>query len=344
MNSRHYSVLVVDDQPDNIDILVDTLGSEYRIRAATSGEQALRLVGKAPPDLILLDIMMPVMDGFEVCRKLKQDYTTRHIPVIFVTAMISADDERKGLDLGAVDYITKPISPSVVRARVATHLALYDQNRELDRKVLQQTSALNEARLQLVHRLGRAAEFKDYETGMHVVRMSKYAHLLALEAGMSETDADTLLHAAPMHDIGKIGIPDHILQKAGRLDEEEWKIMKTHCEIGAEIIGDDDGELLGMARVIALSHHEKWDGSGYPAGLAGEQIPLVGRIVAIADVFDALTTSRPYKKAWSIGEAFEHLQKGAGQHFDPDLVPLFIGLEDSLIEIHQRYRDREDRS
>lgn len=335
-------VLVVDDTPENIELLVNILREDYRVKVAINGEQALKIIRAAPPDLILLDVMMPGIDGFEVCRRLKADFTTRSIPVIFITAMISVEDELKGLELGANDYITKPISPPIVMARVRTHLALYNQNRELDRKIFEKTRELQQTRLEVVRRLGRAAEYKDNETGLHVIRMSLFARMLALKAGMSEADADTLMHAAPMHDIGKIGIPDSILQKPGKLDPDEWEIMKTHAVIGAEIIGDDASALMQMARQVAISHHERWDGTGYPHGLAGEHIPRIGRIVAIADVFDALTSERPYKRAWSIEAAFEHLEKGAGAHFDPVLVPLFLEMRDEIDEIRAKYAEVPD--
>lgn len=333
------TILVVDDTPENIDVLVGILGEDYQVRAARGGEQALKLVHKAPPDLILLDIMMPEVDGFEVCRRLKEDFTTRHIPIIFVTAKIELKDELAGLNLGAVDYITKPVSPPIVRARVRTHLALYDQNRELERQVRARTAELHETRLKIIQRLGRAAEYKDNETGTHVIRMSHYSKILGLAAGMSEAEAETLMNAAPMHDIGKIGIPDHILRKRGRLDDDEWEVMRTHPEIGGEIIGDDDSELLAMAKAIALTHHEKWNGSGYPLGLVGEQIPRVSRIVAIADVFDALTSPRPYKRAWSIEDASAMLREGAGVHFDPQLVTLFLDHLPEVLEIKKRFAE-----
>jgi len=340
MSDHKASVLVVDDTSENIDLLVEILKGEYTVRAAINGEQGLKIARLAKaPDLILLDIMMPGIDGFEVCRRLKQDPTTSHIPIIFVTAKITTSDEIMGFSLGAVDYITKPISPPVVLARVRTHLALYDQNRELDRKVRQQTQDIHDTRLKIIHRLGRAAEFKDDNTGLHVIRMSHYARVLGIAAGMSETMADMLLDAAPMHDIGKIGIPDAILQKPGRLDEQEWAIMQTHAQMGEEIIGKDDSELLTMARIVAISHHERWDGSGYPNALAGEDIPMVGRIVAIADVFDALTSVRPYKDSWSVDDAVAYLQQQAGKQFEPKLVSLFIENIDEIIAIKERLSD-----
>jgi putative two-component system response regulator len=319
--------------------LVESLRDEYVVKAAINGEMALKIVQKSQPDLILLDVMMPGIDGFEVCRQLKANYITRHIPVIFVTAMIGTDDEIKGLSLGAVDYITKPISPPIVRARVKTHLALADQNLELEHKVQERTKQLEETRLQIIQRLGRAAEYKDNETGLHVIRMSLYAYELAIAAGMSEADANLLKHAAPMHDIGKIGIPDEILKKKGRLNDEELIIMRTHSQIGAEIIGDDASDVLKLAKTVALTHHEKWDGTGYPNGLAGEQIPSVGRIVAIADVFDALTSERPYKKAWTVTEAFSYMNEQAGSHFDPYLMAIFLSISDKILEIQHHYAE-----
>jgi len=224
-----------------------------------------------------------------------------------------------------------------VKSRVKTHLALHNQNRELDRKVHEQTYQLNQTRLQIIERLGRAAEYKDDDTGLHVIRMSRYSYILGLAAGMSESEAEMLMSAAPMHDIGKIGIPDNILKKPGKLDNEEFDIMRTHCEIGAKIIGDDSSELLKMAKIVAMSHHEKWNGFGYPNKLKGEEIPRIGRIVAIADVFDALTSKRPYKDAWSIEDAVQLLEESAGEHFDPQLVSLFIGVLPEVLEVKAKY-------
>ncbi|GAA5218289.1 two-component system response regulator [Corallincola platygyrae] len=334
------TILVVDDTPENIDVLAGLLRDDYNVKAAKNGEIALKIAHLSPPpELILLDIMMPGIDGFEVCQRLKADPVTRHIPVIFVTAKISPEDEIRGLDLGAVDYITKPISPPIVKARVKTHLALFNQNRELDRKVKAQTEVIADTRQKVIERLGRAAEYKDNETGMHVVRMSHYSRILALAAGMNEADADLLQAAAPMHDIGKIGIPDRVLQKPGKLDAEEWEIMKTHAEIGGEILGDDESELLQLAKLVALTHHEKWDGSGYPKGTSGTDIPLEGRIVAIADVFDALTSTRPYKEGWPVEKAIGLLEEEAGKHFDPKLVKLFIENLPKVLEVKESFLD-----
>ena len=338
MTAEKQTILVVDDTSENIDVLVGILKEDYHVKAAINGEMALKIVKVNPPDIILLDIMMPGIDGYEVCRRLKADYTTKHIPIIFISAKIDVKDELMGLELGAIDYITKPISPPIVQARVRTHLALYDQNRELDRKVFEQTLQLHETRLQIIQRLGRAAEYKDDDTGTHVIRMSHYSRILGIAAGMSESEADMLMNAAPMHDIGKIGIPDNILKKPGKLDDDEFDIMRSHCLIGAEIIGDDDSELLQMAKVVAMTHHEKWNGFGYPNKLKGEEIPRIGRIVAIADVFDALTSERPYKEAWTVKDAVELLESTAGEHFDPQLVPLFVEVLPEILKIKDQNR------
>ncbi|MBF0417896.1 MAG: response regulator, partial [Magnetococcales bacterium] len=308
------------------------------------------------PDLILLDVMMPDMDGYEVCRRLKQDPRTRKIPLIFVTAKQETEDETYGLELGAVDYITKPFSPAVVLARVRTHLQLARARQELARanevleeRVRQRTEELHnknleleETRLEIIRRLGRAAEYKDNETGLHVIRMSHYSRLLALAAGLDEKRVETLFQAAPMHDIGKIGIPDLILLKPARLSSDEWNVMRSHPDIGAGIIGRQSSPLLETARIVAQTHHEKWDGSGYPRGLSGEEIPIEGRIVAIADVFDALTTRRPYKEAWPIAKAVELLTEGAGSHFDPRLVPLFITILPKVLEVRESWKEHEE--
>ncbi|WP_394493475.1 response regulator [Shewanella sp. ENK2] len=333
------TVLIVDDTPENIDILVGILGKDYKIKVAIDGPKALALAEKSAPDLILLDVMMPGMNGHEVCQKLKSEPLTCHIPVIFVTALSETEDEAQGFELGAVDYITKPVSPAVVKARVKTHLSLYDQKRLLESEVAQRTKELSETRFEIIRRLGRAAEYKDNETGLHVIRMSHYARLLAIASGHSSRFCELVYNAAPMHDIGKIGTPDSILKKPGKLDADEWKEMQAHAQIGAEIIGDHDDPLLQMAKRIAISHHEKWDGSGYPQGLSGEDIPIEGRIIAIADVFDALTSARPYKKAWTVEDTMALIEKESGKHFDPDLVKQFRSVLDDVKEIKAKHEE-----
>ncbi|MEK6805275.1 MAG: two-component system response regulator [Pseudomonadota bacterium] len=340
MTTNRPTLLLVDDTPVNIDVLRAALEDHYDLKVALNGERALSIAAADPaPDLVLLDIMMPGMDGYEVCRRLKAAERTRRVPVIFVTALNDTEDETQGFAVGAVDYITKPVSPPVVQARVATHLKLYDQERHLEALVRLRTRDLDRTRLEIIRRLGRAAEYKDDETGLHVIRMSHYARLLAKASGMSEDAADIIFHAAPLHDIGKIGMPDRLLQKTDDLTSEEWKIMRTHPVVGAGIIGKHENELLDTARIVALTHHEKWDGSGYPRGLKGEQIPLAGRIVAIADVFDALTSERPYKGAWTVDAAVTYLKKESGAHFDPTLIECFLSHLPEIQRIQDQYSE-----
>jgi putative two-component system response regulator len=325
-------ILAVDDEASNLQLLRQILQDHFRLRFAKDGPRALELAREETPDLILLDVMMPGMSGYEVCAALKADPALAAVPVIFVTALNDTSDEVEGFEAGAVDYITKPVSPPIVRARVRTHLSLV------------RMEELRASRLEIVQRLGLAAEYKDNETGLHVIRMSHFARVLGLAAGMTEAEADDLLHAAPMHDVGKIGIPDRVLLKPGPLDPDEWKIMQGHAHIGAEIIGQHDRGVLGLARNIALTHHEKWDGSGYPNGLAGNDIPLEGRICAIADVFDALTSIRPYKKAWTEAEALDFLVKQKGKHFDPVLVDLFLAQMPAIRAIRERWAEQDETS
>jgi putative two-component system response regulator len=336
------TILVVDDAPSNLLTLSGLLGKRYRVIAVRSGEKALEAAARTPsPDLILLDLMMPGMDGFEVIRQLKSDPRTRAIPVIFLTANTRDEDEERGLELGAVDYINKPIKPAVTLRRIEIHLENHNQRLALENAIRERTDALNNSRLEIIHRLSTAAEFKDDDTGLHIVRMSQYSALLAEASGLPQGEVETIANSAPMHDVGKIGVPDAVLKKPGRLTEEEWVTMRRHCEWGARIIGEHQDTLLSVARVIALGHHEKWDGSGYPGRLAGESIPFYARIVAIADVFDALTSSRPYKRAWSYGEAMKLIEEGAGSHFDPELAHRFLLLEREIREVMERYADPE---
>ncbi|HZH55964.1 MAG TPA: two-component system response regulator [Burkholderiaceae bacterium] len=323
------TLLLVDDEPGNLQVLRHTLQDQYRLLFAKDGQAALDLVRSDRPDLILLDVMMPGLSGYEVCRHLKRDPWTSAIPVVFVTALADVANEHTGLELGAVDYITKPFNPHIVRARVRTHLSLV------------RADELLETRLEVVQCLGRAAEFKDNETGRHVVRMSHYSQIVARALGYGEQAAQDLLHAAPMHDIGKIGIPDAVLLKPGKLTAEEWKIMRQHTVIGARILGDHPSGLLQLAASIALNHHEKWDGSGYPNGLAGEDIPHTARVVAVADVFDALTSVRPYKRAWSVSDAVELLREESGRHFDPEIVTAFLDCLPQILVVKERWADIE---
>ena len=345
-NTGKDTLLIVDDTPANIDVLRGILGADYAIKVANSGPLALKIVASQPPNLILLDVVMPGMDGYEVCRQLKANEATRHIPVIFVTALGEAEDESLGFELGAADYIVKPVSPPIVLARVRAHLALSDQRHGLQQLVAERTSELERSNRQLAQthlvmlkQLGRAADYRDNETGMHIMRVGNFSKQLGRAAGFLESRAELLMYASMMHDIGKIGVPDHILLKPGKLTPEEFEVIKTHPEIGAEIIGEHDVEVLKMAREVALGHHEKWNGQGYPHGLNGEFIPVVARIVAIVDVFDALTCVRPYKRAWPIEDALALIEKEAGQHFDPELARLFLGMEAEVRRITIEYGD-----
>lgn len=338
--SRRETILVVDDVPENIGILAEILGIDYRVTFAGNGTDALSAALAQPqPSLILLDVMMPEMDGYEVCRRLKSDLRTKEIPVIFLTAQNDAVNEEFGLKIGAVDYLHKPCHPAIVQQRVRLHLELHNQNLLLEERVRERTLELEESRSEIVRRLSRAGEYRDNETGMHVIRMSQFCHRLALAAGIPAVHAELLQAAAPMHDIGKIGIPDSVLLKPGKLNEEEWAVMQTHAQIGADIIGKHDSRLLDIARTVAITHHERWDGKGYPNSLAGEAIPIEGRIAAIADVYDALLSVRPYKTAWSQEKAVELIVQQSGLAFDPQLVTLFTGLLPEYARIRELYSD-----
>ncbi|GAB7079330.1 response regulator [Megalodesulfovibrio paquesii] len=339
-------LLLVDDTKTNIDLLVAALMGEYTLSVALNGPSALNIAKKLTPDLILLDVMMPEMDGFTVCQQLKADTATSDIPVIFLTAMDDPDMKTRGFQFGAVDYITKPFHAAEVKARVRNHLslllarrALSRQNSELEHRVRERTRELEHNYRDTLLRLGMAAEYRDNDTGQHIRRIREFTSLLARKSGCSPKEAEDMGLAATMHDIGKIGIPDAILLKPGKLDAAEWKIMQTHSRIGADILASSNSPLLNLSPTIALTHHERWDGTGYPQGLAGESIPLAGRIVGLVDVFDALTSNRPYKAAWSVTEAAAAIRKERGSHFDPALVDLFVEHFQEVLEIFERLRE-----
>jgi putative two-component system response regulator len=254
--------------------------------------------------------------------------------------LAAQEDECYGFCVGAVDYITKPFNISIVLARVSAHIALHDQNLELQCQVEEHFCELQQAQIEIIKGLGRAARFKDDETGFHVIRMSHYSRILAEEMQMSKRWSQLLLHTASMHDVGKIGVPDAILTKPRKLDEEEWKVMKRHCQYGVDILGDHPSELVRTAKLVAYTHHERWDGNGYPRGLKGKEIPVVGRIVAVADVFDALTSKRPYKEAWPVEEALAYIGRESGRHFDPDVVFHFQKALPRILAIREQYSDR----
>ena len=337
-------ILIVDDLPANIKVLSDLLRPEYQVSATTRGADAIAIAASdQAPDIILLDIMMPEMDGYEVCRKLKESPHTRHIPVLFITAMDDMEDEAFGLSLGAVDYITKPVSPPIVKARIRTQLNLYRHQQHLEDLVAERTSQLKNGYIDTIHRLTLASEFKDEDTGIHIKRISYYTREIAEALGMGSQFAETIFYASPMHDIGKVAIPDAILLKPGALDPEEWAIMKTHAEIGARILEGSDSPYLSMAVDIAGCHHERWDGGGYPKGLKGEEIPLTARIMNLADQYDALRSRRPYKPAFDHEKTRQILTKGDGRtmpgHFDPDMLQVFERTSARFEEIFETYRD-----
>lgn len=322
-------ILIVDDEPQNLAVLNQALSGEHQLVFARFGVETLGAAIKHKPSLILLDIQMPDMDGYAVCRALKEDKRTEAIPVIFVTSLFDVGDEEAAFAAGAVDYIIKPISPSIVAARVRIHLSLV------------QASILERSHRDAIYMLGEAGHLNDNDTGVHVWRMAAYAGALAAACGWTTGACKLLELAAPMHDTGKIGIPDTILRKPGKLDAAEWEIMKTHPRIGHDLLAKSDAPVFVMAAEIALRHHEKYDGSGYPDGLVGESIPESARIVALADVFDALSMKRPYKDAWSLDRVVAHLQAGAGAHFDPRLVDAFVAILPQILEIKKTHDARE---
>lgn len=342
MSSGSSTILVCDDSIESIDILKHLLTPEFRLLIATNGEEAIAISkGQCIPELILLDINMPGINGYEVLKRLKANVLTQNIPVIFVTSYSESVNEEFGLKLGAVDYISKPFNSAIVLARIRNHLALHNQQRELESQVKKRTEELLKTKLEIIHQLGKASEYRDNETGMHVIRISYYAQMIAQKLGLEEKQCTLLHQAAPLHDIGKIGIPDAILLKNGKLTPDEWEVMKTHTTMGNDILGDTESEVLVAAKEIALYHHEKWDGSGYPDGISGESIPLFARICAIADVFDALTSARPYKKAWSNKDAFAFIKEHIGSSFDPKLAEIFVENADLVEDIQSRFKDKQ---
>jgi putative two-component system response regulator len=354
------TVLAVDDTPANLSLLSGMLRDQYRVKLATSGAKALDLAGAQVPDLILLDIMMPEMDGYEVCRRLKANPLTRNVPVIFLTARTEVEDEEQGFAVGAVDFIHKPISPPIVLARVSTHLQmkqwqdyLHNQNAWLEAQVEHRLGELQRMQGASIYIMVSLAEFRDDNTGRHIVRTQKYTQLLAnalherrLYTPLLTADlVDRIARTAPLHDIGKIAIPDNILLKPGKLDDAEFSIMKSHAERGYDILTrcaqsmGETGEFLRVAMQIARSHHERWDGAGYPDRLAGTDIPLPARVMAVADVYDALRTRRPYKEPMSHEAASRILRDGSGKHFDPVLIDTWFELGGAIERIAADWPD-----
>jgi len=349
-NTLTANILIVDDQEMNVRLLEKILENAgyTHITCTTESRDVEKLYQENDFDLLLLDIRMPHMDGFAVMEKLNTIEKDSYVPVLVLTAQNDQETRLHALELGAKDFLTKPFDQTEVLLRINNllevrllHQQQLNQNRVLDERVKERTRELNETRLEVIRRLGRAAEFRDNETGYHIIRMSKFSQIIAVNHGLSTDQAELILNASPMHDIGKIGIPDQILLKPGKLDKQEWEIMKTHAAIGADILSGHNSELMNMASEIAMNHHEKFDGSGYPYGLVGEDIPITARIVAISDVFDALTSVRPYKKAWPVEEAVAEIHNCAGKHFDPALVDTFDKSLPEILDVRSQYQEEE---
>jgi len=347
-------ILIIDDEPLNLRIveaMLTPLG--YECSTAPDGASGIDRAREWNPDCILLDVMMPELDGFETARRLRQDGVTHHTPIVMVTALQEVEARVRGLEAGADDFLAKPVDKTELRARVHSlvklkryHDQLENQQKTLEEAVARQTEQLRrmlqnlqQASLDSIVRLARASEYKDEDTGMHIQRMSHYAAAIARKMGLPDEEVNNILYAAPMHDIGKIGIPDSILLKPDRLTDAEWEVMKQHTVIGACILEGSESPLVELGRIIALTHHEKWDGSGYPLGLSGKDIPLAGRIAALSDVFDALVSRRPYKDPVSIEETCKMMETGREKHFDPDVLEAFLSIMDEANAIRNRYRD-----
>ncbi|CAH9053877.1 Cyclic di-GMP phosphodiesterase response regulator RpfG [Pseudoalteromonas holothuriae] len=346
---RHNSViLAIDDNPTNLKLLHRLLSARgyQNVHLLSDSREAVNTFLDLQPDLILLDINMPDLDGFEVMDALFALNLKLMPPIVIISAQQSIESTLTALRKGARDYVSKPFEKNELLMRVQNlldaHLAhkmLNDQAQVLEQMVNHRTKELHSTRLSVVQRLGMAAEYKDEETGNHILRMSHICMLLAQQLGWSDYRCKLLLHASPMHDIGKIGIPDSILLKEGPLDPQQWEIMKTHAQIGGELLGGDNSDLMIMARSIALTHHEKYNGTGYPHGLQQEEIPIEGRIAAIADVYDALTSARPYKQAWSTEAALNYIKEQSGQHFDPTIAEIFLSNVQHVLHIKNRFQD-----
>ncbi len=362
MNTRP-TILIVDDTPANLSLLSSLLKEHYRIKVANNGKKALELAQKNPPDLILLDIMMPEINGYEVCRSLKSTVLTDKIPVIFLTAKTGIEDEELGFELGAVDFIHKPISPPIVMARIKSqleikewHTAIQDKNVWLEQQVEQRLTEINDLQYATICVMTSMAEFRDETTGNHIRRTQEYVYMLAVElskythynALLTPSYIEQMSKSAPLHDIGKIAIPDDILLKPGKHTDEEYTIMKTHAQRGFDMLQcagkymGEKGEFLTLAMEIAGSHHEKWDGSGYPNNLSGNDIPVSARLMALADVFDALLSNRPYKKSMSAEKTIRIILEGSGSHFDPEIVDVFMTIKDEMFKVAARMKDDND--
>ena len=335
-------ILAVDDAEDLLALIGKVLGSEYQVKLATDGGDALTLAAQAPqPDLILLDVEMPGATGFEICQLLKEDPATAHIPVIFLTGRVEPAEQIEGLDVGAVDYLTKPINAKLLLARVRIHLALAGRQAQLERQVQERTAQLEDARAQLIRRLARAMEFHESAAaGNRVLRVAQYARLIAQASGMKPEVTELLQKSAPLYDIGKMGVPSEVLRKPGKLTAPDLERMRRHPELGAEIIGEHQDPVLALARILALTHHERWDGGGYPKRLKGNEIPWPGRVMAIVDTFESMTTTQFYRQSpFSIEEAAKLIKEGFGKQFDPSLAEAFDKALPVMRKVRETYSD-----
>jgi putative two-component system response regulator len=340
MTAHRATILVADDSEDIRNLFGIMLKKHYDVKFATNSDETLHAADTEPlPDLILLDVEMPSMNGYEVCKTLKANPSLAHIPIIFVTGRTDPKDQAQGLMAGAVDYIVKPISAPITMLRVRTQLALLDQRRALEDEVSLRTEELHETRLQLIRRLARAMEYREGGLTNKVLRITEYVALLAQGVGLKSRVVEILSHAAPLYDIGKLGVPERILQKTDRLNEDEWKDIRKHPEIGANIIGQHKDPLLEQARVMALTHHERWDGNGYPAKLKGNAIPVPGRIMAVCDAFEAMTSTQRYRSPIGTVDAAKKIAAEAGKQFDPTVVAAFTKALKDFDEVRRKYKD-----
>ncbi|MFC1650182.1 response regulator [Candidatus Latescibacterota bacterium] len=350
------TVLVVDDEEKNLRLFTAYLEPEgYNVVVAHDGEEGIEKVKEHDPDVILLDVMMPRKNGYETARYLKENEETKIIPIVMVTALNEVKDRVKAIEAGTDDFLSKPVDHFELKARVkslikikAYNVHMRDYQKVLESEVVKRTEQLSKAyskikaaSLETIFGLTHASEYKDVDTGAHIMRMSHYTAAITRKMGYSEKVVESVLYSAPMHDVGKIGIPDKVLLKPGKLDPAEWNVMMQHTTIGAKILEDSITGFAKLGSMIALNHHEKWDGTGYPNGLAGKEIPLLARITAVGDVFDALMSKRPYKEPFSLEKSLSIIKEDSGKHFDPEVIDAFLSIIDEILEIKEKYKDDE---
>src|SRR3989338_8232892 len=343
-------ILIVDDQKLHTFFLEKILKKEgyENIECVTEAKRAISVCHDFQPDIILLDLIMPIVDGFQVLEQLKDDRKDNYLPILALSEEKSSEMRHRALEAGVTDFLSKPYESAEVLMRIRNmietrilHQEVKNQNKLLEIKVQERTQELNDSRLDIIRRLAQAAECRDNDTGLHIIRMSHYCVVLGEALGLGTKQCELILNASPLHDIGKIGIPVSILLKPGKLTPEEFEVMKTHTTIGARLLAGSNSEIMKMAEMIALTHHEKWDGTGYPRKLAGDQIPLIGQVCSVCDVFDALTSKRPYKKAWSVEHAVEEIVSLKGKHFNASLVDAFVEILTEIKKIKREYTEKD---